>query len=1068
MAIKQLTDDLNIIQKLDDEPNDVGGLTAQELKTAFDKAGNTIQKYINETLIPELETAGVEQAVLLPENAAGFKYMRLNADKVLEVSTDGTVWQATGSSGHLILDPDGVALPQRSRMQFTNGTVEDKDGVTVITGVKGDTGDTGPQGEKGDTGEKGERGLTGPSIVPSIDENGVMSFTKQDTAIPPQPVSVRGPQGPQGVQGAQGAQGARGPQGIQGVAGAQGVKGEQGDTGPAGPAGPQGVQGETGAQGPKGEKGDPGEQGPAGPQGVQGIQGIQGKQGAQGPKGDTGDTGPKGDTGAQGPQGAQGPAGAPGKDGTSLYVEDVYSTLAALRKAIPTGNDKMYMVEEDGQCYIWSENKNDWVSVGKLQGPEGPQGPQGIQGVQGPQGVKGDTGPQGETGAQGIQGEQGKQGIQGPKGEKGEKGDTGDPGPEGPQGPQGIQGETGATGPQGPQGIQGVQGPQGEVGPEGPQGPAGVSGQDGKSAYTAATEAGYVGTEKTFNGALAAVPGHIADTTKHITAVERTKWNGKQDAISDLATIRSGAAKGATSVQKSAVGKPSGVASLGTDGKVPEGQLPEMEVDAFTKAETLKDTTAALFGLSSDAVPDDAFNKLSASVLQQEQVIGETVKWDKLNPVSGVKISTIGYPNPFVQVGNKAVWTDVKSKEIYSTTDNFSSIHTFSGLPEIGYCCFYFKGKFFFTAYKTLYCSEDCINWTKVDTAIFGQPPSLVSSNDTTVVLAPQGGYKEFYISDDGLNYRTVNLTGQLDSMDYILIYKNPNGENMVAVLGSYNSYFHLTLFNTETSTYDNNSNIGGYRDYYMGVYDDVSQKIIFVPTQVQRQHTLLVYDTKTKATSNIDLGVTIGASIKGGLPIILNGNIWFFDSANSKVYWIKDNYTKITEVYSKNLGPEGQLYYDQTTSRFIFIELVSISYQVYQASTINYGKLTPVTQNQLTDINNTPIQIPNSQILGGVQIETGSYTGTGTYGSSHPNSLTFEFEPKALCIVEDGQNTEGGILWINPLKRGRAIPANTDNSYYCYLTWSGKTVSWYDIEDRNSMYQHNVSGTTYHYIAIG
>ena len=522
MAIKKLTDDLNIIQKLDDEPNDVGGLTAQELKITFDKAGNTIQKYINETLIPDLEAAGVEQAVLLPENAAGFKYIRLNTDKVLEVSTDGNTWQATGSSGHLILDPDGAELPQRSRMQFMNGTVEDKDGVTVITGVKGDTGDTGPQGEKGETGEKGERGLTGPSIVPSIDENGVMSFTKQDTAIPPQPVSVRGPQGPQGVQGAQGTQGARGPQGIQGVAGAQGVKGEQGETGPAGPEGPQGPQG---------------------------IQGIQGKQGAQGPKGDTGDTGPQGEPGAQGPQGPQGPAGAPGKDGTSLYVEDVYSTLAALRKAIPTGNDQMYMVEEDGQCYIWSENASDWVSIGKLQGPQGPQGPQGVQGVQGPQGKKGDTGPKGDPGAQGIQGEQGK---------------------------QGIQGETGATGPQGPQGIQGVQGPQGEVGPEGPQGPAGVSGKDGKSAYTAATEAGYVGTETTFNGALAAVPDHINDTTKHITEAERTKWNGKQDAINDLATIRSGAEKGATAVQESVVGKPSGVASLDENGQVPSGQLPEI------------------------------------------------------------------------------------------------------------------------------------------------------------------------------------------------------------------------------------------------------------------------------------------------------------------------------------------------------------------------------------------------------------------------------------------------------------------------------------------------------------
>ena len=592
MAIEKFNKNMAIIAALDDEPNDVGGMTSDELKNKFDEGGKAIQSYMNETLIPALENLGVETAVLLPQNEAGFKYIRLNVDKVLEVSTDGTNWQATGSSGHLIIGPDGQALPQRSRMQFTNGTVEDKDGVTVITGVKGDKGDTGPKGDPGNTGAQGERGLTGPSIVPSIDENGVMSFTKQDTAIPPQPVSVRGPQGPQGVQGKQGVQGARGPQGIQGVAGAQGVKGEQGETGPAGPTGPQGVQG---------------------------VQGIQGKQGAQGPKGDTGDTGPKGDPGAQGPQGPQGPAGAPGKDGTSLYVEDVYSTLAALRKAIPTGNDKMYMVEEDGQCYIWSENASDWVSIGKLQGPEGPQGPQGVQGVQGPQGKKGDTGPQGDPGAQGIQG---------------------------PQGKQGIQGETGATGPQGPQGIQGVQGPQGEVGPEGPQGPAGVSGQDGKSAYTAATEAGYVGEETTFNGALAEVPGHINDTTKHINEAERKKWNGKQDAIDDLATIRAGAKKGATAVQGSSVGIPGGVASLGADGKVPSGQLPEMEVDAFTKAETLKDATAAAFGLGADAVPDDVLLQLSAFKTN----LGNMWVWAKAEPDYLAPGSSINYGAEWKQI----------------------------------------------------------------------------------------------------------------------------------------------------------------------------------------------------------------------------------------------------------------------------------------------------------------------------------------------------------------------------------------------------------------------------------
>lgn len=402
MSLEKLNKDLNIVQKLDDEPNDVGGLSAAELKKKFDEGPLTIQEYINVTLLPALETLGVETSVQLPEGA-GFKYIRLNADRVLETSQDGVTWQASGSAGHIIMNPAGETLPQRGRMQFDNCEVSDDGTKTIVHGVKGDTGPQGEQGIQGVKGDKGDRGATGPSIVPSIDTNGVMSFTIQDSAIAPQAVSVRGPQGPQGVQGEQGAQGARGPQGIQGIPGVQGVQGEQGEQGPTGPQGPQGK------------------------------------------------------AGTQGPTGAQGPAGAPGKDGTSLYIEDIYSTLAALKNAIPNGNDKMYMVKADGECYIWSETQGDWTSVGKLQGPTGPQGPQG------PQGVQGETGPEGKQGKQG------------------------------------------------PQGIQGVQGPQGETGPEGPQGPAGVSGQNGKSAFTAAVEAGYTGTETTFNAALSNVPSHIAN-----------------------------------------------------------------------------------------------------------------------------------------------------------------------------------------------------------------------------------------------------------------------------------------------------------------------------------------------------------------------------------------------------------------------------------------------------------------------------------------------------------------------------------------------------------------------------
>lgn len=52
MALTELTTNLNIIQSLPDQP----ALTADELKQNFDAGSNSIKTYINEMLLPELNT----------------------------------------------------------------------------------------------------------------------------------------------------------------------------------------------------------------------------------------------------------------------------------------------------------------------------------------------------------------------------------------------------------------------------------------------------------------------------------------------------------------------------------------------------------------------------------------------------------------------------------------------------------------------------------------------------------------------------------------------------------------------------------------------------------------------------------------------------------------------------------------------------------------------------------------------------------------------------------------------------------------------------------------------------
>lgn len=55
MALTKFTTSMDIIAALDDEPNDIGGLSATQLKATFDESGNAIKAYINETLTVEAD-----------------------------------------------------------------------------------------------------------------------------------------------------------------------------------------------------------------------------------------------------------------------------------------------------------------------------------------------------------------------------------------------------------------------------------------------------------------------------------------------------------------------------------------------------------------------------------------------------------------------------------------------------------------------------------------------------------------------------------------------------------------------------------------------------------------------------------------------------------------------------------------------------------------------------------------------------------------------------------------------------------------------------------------------------
>jgi len=58
MSLPRFNENVENISELADRPNDTNGLTAAELKALFDKAGGDIKDYLNNTLLPALESNG--------------------------------------------------------------------------------------------------------------------------------------------------------------------------------------------------------------------------------------------------------------------------------------------------------------------------------------------------------------------------------------------------------------------------------------------------------------------------------------------------------------------------------------------------------------------------------------------------------------------------------------------------------------------------------------------------------------------------------------------------------------------------------------------------------------------------------------------------------------------------------------------------------------------------------------------------------------------------------------------------------------------------------------------------
>lgn len=106
-------------------------------------------------------------------------------------------------------------------------------------------------------------------------------------------------------------------------------------------------------------------------------------------------------------------------------------------------------------------------------------------------------------------------------------------------------------------------------------------------------------------------------------------------------------------------------------------------------------------------------------------------------------------------------------------------------------------------------------------------------------------------------------------------------------------------------------------------------------------------------------------------------------------------------------------------------------------------------------------------------KMETGSYTGTGTSGSSNPNSLTFGFIPEIVFIISapgEGSYYRADSIIVATIGLSTSYQ---DNGYIengvistgRFAKMSGTTLSWYG---NSSQSQCNYKNNLYNYIAFG
>lgn len=450
----------------------------------------------------------------------------------------------------------------------------------------------------------------------------------------------------------------------------------------------------------------------------------------------------------------------------------------------------------------------------------------------------------------------------------------------------------------------------------------------------------------------------------------------------------------------------------------------------INKATLLKDATAALYGLGGDAVPDDVLEALNTSIQVQRHCSLGDYLWAESTTVG----TTVAGKGMATGNGIFAVLDNSADSILYTKDGNTWSSTAFS--LDCNYL-YFVNGLFFVTTGASsgvIYSSADCETWTNVIPGSYtGISYGIAYGNGLYVVTRANG--QVLYSSD------LITWTKSAQTL---------TGSRQVAFLN------------------------GVFTAHYG---DSVNAKYWYSS------------DGETWIESAFPVAV------QQNTAKICNGEIWVLGSSGSAYYafssvdginWTQHNFATAPNDIAHNgteymIPANGKIYFSNDGSSWVEGTIpASVSFHAcayafsrFWVLSVTVGILysgVPLYRGTFTDVLGNLIGIPGEQIVDGVQVVTGSYTGTGTYGASNPNSLTFDFEPKAV-FISSTYYSAFLLFGVADAPRGCVFysgntSAAANNTYGLVTSWNGDTVSWYNTGNANV--QLNTSSYTYTYTAIG